>query len=254
MDRRERGGDQRAGILAALAGLQASIWTALPGIVQSFDAAKRTCVVQPTLQANVQAPDGSKSWVTLPLLLDCPVVFPGGGGFVLTFPLAEGDECLVVFASRCIDAWWQSGGIQVQAELRMHDLSDGFVIPGPRSAPAVEPGISTSAVQLRSTDGSAFIEIDPGGNVAITAPGDVTATAGGSISATAGSVVTIEAPTINLIGDVNLQGNFAQTGGNATMSGSLTTTGQVKAAGIPLSTHKHTGVTAGGATSGGPTP
>ena len=31
------------------------------------------------------------------------MVFPGGGGFALTFPVAAGDECLVVFASRCID-------------------------------------------------------------------------------------------------------------------------------------------------------
>ena len=65
-----------------------------------------------------------------------PVVFPGGGGFALTFPVAAGDECLVVFASRCIDAWWQSGGVGEPMEPRMHDLSDGFALIGVRSQPA----------------------------------------------------------------------------------------------------------------------
>ncbi|MCL9653139.1 hypothetical protein L2088_00345 [Pseudomonas protegens] len=96
-----------------------------------------------------------------PLLLDCPVQFPAGGGCTLTFPVAKGDECLVVFSSRCIDAWWQSGGIQVQAELRMHDMSDGFALLGFRSLPRMIPGISTSAVQLRSDHSSAFIEVNP---------------------------------------------------------------------------------------------
>lgn len=170
MDRRERGVDLMAGVLAALQGLQAGIYTALPGIIQSFDPAKRTVTIQPTLKAQVQAPDGSKSWVTLPLLVDCPVIFPGGGGFVLTFPLTVGDETLVIFASRCIDAWWQSGGIQVQAEIRMHDLSDGFCLAGIASVPNVQPGISTTSVQLRNDAGTTYVEINPAGAVTVAAP------------------------------------------------------------------------------------
>lgn len=203
MDRRERGIDLMAGVLAALQGLQASIYTALPGIIQSFDPAKRTVTIQPTLQAQVQAPDGSKSWVTLPLLVDCPVFYPGGGGFTLTFPLAAGDETLVIFASRCIDAWWQSGGIQVQAEIRMHDLSDGFCFAGISSVPNVQPAISTSNVQLRSDDGLSFYELDPGGNANIVCAGNLTAVAASA---------TVTAPIINLVGNVTITGNLAVIG------------------------------------------
>jgi hypothetical protein len=35
--------------------------------------------------------------VRYPILNDLPVVFPRGGGVTLTFPIKEGDECLIVF-------------------------------------------------------------------------------------------------------------------------------------------------------------
>ncbi|SEI99117.1 hypothetical protein SAMN04244579_02726 [Azotobacter beijerinckii] len=158
----------------ALGGLQSKLWTALPGIIQSFDASAMACVVQPAIQALVRDESGALTSVDLPLLLDCPAQFPAGGGCTLTFPVKPGDECLVVFSSRCIDAWWQSGGIQAQAELRMHDLSDGFALLGFRSQPRVIGAISTTSAQLRSDDGSTFIEVSPDGPVAITAPGGLT--------------------------------------------------------------------------------
>lgn len=159
LDRRERSGELIEGILTAQEGHQSSIWTALPGIIQSFDATKKTCVVQPALKALVSQSDGTEEWVTLPLLVDCPVQFPGAGGFTLTFPIQLGDECLVVFAARCIDAWWQSGGIQQQAEMRMHDLSDGYCIPGISSLPRVTPTISTTETHLRNSDGTRKVRI-----------------------------------------------------------------------------------------------
>lgn len=179
MDRRERSGDMLAGIMAAFEGHQSSLWTALPGIVQSFDPIKQTCNIQPAIQGKVQSPDGSFKWVTMPLLLDCPVFFPSGGGVTLTFPVAVGDECLAVFASRCIDAWWQLGcpldsngkvTVQVQAEMRMHDLSDGFAFVGFASNPKVIANISTTKAQLRNATGSVMVEVDPTGTMTIAAP------------------------------------------------------------------------------------
>jgi len=167
MDRRERNTSATDAVLAAFQGFKSEIWNALPGIIQSFDPSKMTVVVQPAIQALWRDPFGNQTWQTMPLCLDVPVMFPGGGGCTMTFPLVAGDECLLIFASRCVDAWWQSGGIGVQAELRMHDLSDGFCLPGPRSQPRVIPGISTSALQIRSDDGAAFIQMNTGGSHAI---------------------------------------------------------------------------------------
>lgn len=198
MDRRERNTTLSDAILASFQGLKAEIWNALPGIIQSFDPAKMTVVVQPSIQALWRDPLGNQTWQTMPLCLDVPVMFPGGGGCTMTFPLMEGDECLLIFASRCIDAWWQSGGIGVQAEMRMHDLSDGFCLPGPRSQPRVLSGISTSALQIRSDDGSAFVQID--------------ASAPHAISVQTSGDVEITAPTIKLTGNVEITGNVNATG------------------------------------------
>ena len=180
-------------------GLQAGLQTAIPGIIQSFNATAMTCTVQPSIKAIVFARDGTSTDVALPLLVDCPVFFPSGGGCTLTFPIKVGDECLVIFSSRCIDAWWYSGGIQVQAEMRMHDLSDGFVFAGVRSQPRVLSGISASTTQLRSDDGAAYVSVNPTTHEidAITS-GNIIATAGGNINITATGPVTVKAPSIIL--------------------------------------------------------
>lgn len=167
MDRRERTDNPVEAIRAALEGMQADMWTALPGVIESYDAERQTCTVQPAIRGKVEAPGGAVNSVVLPLLVDVPVVFPSGGGFTLTFPIAPGDECLVVFASRCIDAWWQSGGVQEALAARTHDLSDGFAFVGPRSQPRSLPEVSAEHVQLRTDDGATYLEIQPGGKVRV---------------------------------------------------------------------------------------
>ncbi|MDE1905304.1 MAG: hypothetical protein KGH75_02480 [Rhodospirillales bacterium] len=223
MDPRERFSDPGESLRLAVQGALAGVQTAIPGIVQSFNATQCTAVVQPAIQAIVTGPTGSAVAVNLPLLLDCPVAFPGGGGCTLTFPLAAGDEVLVIFGSRCIDAWWQSGGVQPQAEFRMHDLSDGFVIPRVRSLPHGIT-ISTARAQLRSDDGLAYVELDPAGHVVnIVAPGGV----------------TITAPTVHITGNVQVD----QT---------LTSTIDVVGGGKSLKTHVHSGVQSGTSNTGAP--
>lgn len=288
MDKRERFNDPEEQQRIALEGLQVKIWTAIPGIVHAFRPGGPTgqiVDVQPSIKGRVMAPDGSTQSVNLPMLLDCPVGWQGGGGVTLTFPIKPGDECLVVFASRCIDAWWALGGIQEQAELRMHDLSDGFAFVGVRSKPR-SFSVSTDAAQLRTDDGQAYIEINPttygikahtpttivaeagqsitatagtsisataGTNITANAGGNISATAGGSITATATASATVNAPTITLNGNVTINGSLTQTGGgSANFSGSITATGNITGQGTSLHTHTHSGVTPGGGNSGQP--
>jgi hypothetical protein len=193
MRREERLNDSEESLRLAMENQQAGMWTALPGIVASVDLEAQTCSVQPAIQGTVRSPQGVTSNVNLPLLVDVPICWPRGGGFALTFPVAEGDEVLVVFASRCIDSWWQQGTVGAQAEARMHDLSDGFAILAPTSQPRVLTDVSSSNVQLRTEDGTAVLEITPDGAVNITAPGGITMTA---------PTVTVDSPTITLGGIV----------------------------------------------------
>ncbi|MCS3839382.1 hypothetical protein HNR03_003993 [Pseudomonas sp. JAI111] len=186
MDSRERMNDPVVALTVALGGWQSKLQTAIPGIIQSFDPESMTCTVQPAIIGQIRDETGAVTGIELPLLVDCPVQFPAGGGCILTFPVKEEDECLVVFSSRCIDAWWQSGGVQVQPELRMHDLSDGFALLGFRSLPRVIPSISTTAAQLRTDDGAAFVEVDSAThtiNITTTAPVNVTSSTSAIVTA-----------------------------------------------------------------------
>lgn len=130
MDIRTRADDGTEAINAALGELQARIWTAVPCTIQSVDFAKQTCVVQPTLKVTRRKKDGSTEWVSLPLIQDAPLHFPGGGGVSMTFPVKAGDEAVAIISARPIDSWAQSGGEQQQNARRMHDLSDAFVMVG----------------------------------------------------------------------------------------------------------------------------
>lgn len=224
MHRIERYTDPEEVQRIAFDAFQGRIWTSLPGIVQSFDPDKNTCTVQPAVSLKVMAEDGTRSDIQLPVLLDCPVVWQSGGGCTLTFPVSPGDECLVSFSSRCIDGWWQSGTVSPQAELRMHDLSDGFAFIGPRSLPRAF-SVSTSAVQLRTDDGSAYVEINPTTK---------------KIKAHTSGDAEVSAVNINLIGNVSVIGNMS-------VSGSMTNNGKNVGA-----THVHSGVSTGSSNTGQP--
>lgn len=220
MDRLERYNDSDGTLIRVLKGNQSEIWTALPGIVQKFDPVEMTCSVQPSVQIcrlNVGG-EHKREWINIPLLTDCPIHFPSGGGATLTFPVTIGDECLVVFSSRCIDAWWQNGGHENQQPImRMHDLSDGFVFVGFRSQVRLISNVSTTAVQLRSDSGSTIIELNPNTEkVSITAPAGV-------------EVI-----------------------GNLTVTGTITASGDITGEGTSLHTHHHSGVTTGGGNTGAP--
>lgn len=189
----ERLNDNEEAIRAALDGRQATIWTSLPGIIESYDPVAMTAVVQPSIQYTQRAKDGTLSLVTLPLCVDCPVQFPGGGGFFFSYRLVKGDECLISFAQRCIDAWWQNGDVQPQAEFRMHDPSDGFVIPGFFSQPRVLTPVTPAGVaEIRN----------------------------------AARTVRVSAHSNGLLDFVNASGSIRlETNGNATVSGNLQVNG-----------------------------
>lgn len=220
MDRRQLYNDPEEGFRTAFDGRQVDLWTAMPCIVQSIDFDDMTLSAQPTIQATIEDEKGFLTSVNLPMLIKVPIVYPSAGGFTITFPIAAGDEVLVIFASRCIDSWWQSGAIGVPMEARMHDLSDGFAIPGPKSQPKVISNISSTAVQIRNDAGSSYVEISSDGKIKLVSSSEIDIT--GNLKVTG---------TISATGEV--------TGNSATVP-------------ITLTTHVHSGVTTGGGSTGGP--
>jgi len=139
--------------------IKSNIRVAIPGIIQSFDSQEQTVVVQPSIREKIIDIDLNESWVQLPLLLDVPIILPRAGGYCITFPINSGDECLVVFADMCIDAWFSNGNIQNQIEKRRHDLSDAFAILGTWSQPRTVANYATDALQIRNEDKTSYIEM-----------------------------------------------------------------------------------------------
>ena len=232
--------------------IQAQIWTALPGIIQSFDSSALTVTARSAVKGSLRQPDGTYKDLTLPLFLDCPVVFPHAGGLSLTFPIRSGDECLIVFASRCIDGWWQSGGIQAQPEARIHDLSDGFVIPGPWSQSKKIGGWSGSEAQLRTDDGAAFVAVNVNNhNITAKTTTNITLDAGQTVTIKAGTKATLDAPVIEFAGTMTNSAGRGS-GGAATFNRGAVTSEDFVAQGISLNSHVHSGVQTGGGRTGGP--
>lgn len=221
MQQSERSSSDTGAMQTTLAGWQRQIWTAIPAIVVSYEG-DNTVTCQPAIKAVIlqQTPSTGKQeekTVNLPQLIKVPVVQFGAGGFCMDVQPSEGDEVLIVFSARCIDAWWQSGGVQEQIERRAHDLSDGIAIPGLWSVPRVPAGIGAGGIKIRSTDGACFVHVKAGHVVDIVAPGGV----------------TIE--------------------GNVTITGNITSTGTVTNNGHDIgSTHKHIDTQPGGGLSGVP--
>jgi len=222
MDRSQLLNDPEQALRLALDGRQSTMWTALPCIVQSVDLSAMTIEAQPTIQGTVFNEDGSTQSVNLPLLVDVPIVFPSAGGFTITLPIKVDDEVLVVFASRCIDAWWQSGGVQRPMEARMHDLSDGFAIPGPKSQPKKISGISSTGAQIRNDAGTTYIEIAADGKIKLVSPSE-----------------------IDVTGNFKVTGALTVTG---TIAATSTVTGNTATTPISLTTHTHISATPGNPT------
>lgn len=106
-----------------------------PGIIQSFDTARRTAKVQIAFKRIL--PD--QTIQSYPVLVDCPVMTLQGGGGAIQFPITQGDACILLFADRNLDSWFTSGFESAPASVRCHDLSDGIAIVGLNSLASVLP-------------------------------------------------------------------------------------------------------------------
>lgn len=138
--------------------LQARLHTALPGIVKTYNSATQRADVLPAVQV-----DG----VTLPLLPDVPVAWPGGAAGFLHVPLAAGDTVMLLFSEEDFSQWHVTGSVSAPAVLQRHGLH-AIAIPGLRSAKApfgaTEGHVTlagTSEVRLGSDVATAAVALNP---------------------------------------------------------------------------------------------
>lgn len=143
-----------------------------------FNKDNMTVSVQPVVQEVIRV-NAVPTQTPLPVLDDVPVEFPNAGGWSITFPIQEGDECRLTFSDMAFDLWWQNGGLQNQPDgkLYRHDIGDATAFFGLRNKKNVIPDISPTSMQLRNDAGDVVIDL-----------------ADGQISLTAGSVKVGSSP------------------------------------------------------------
>lgn len=106
------------------------VYTAIPARVTAYDPVTQQCHAQPSIKLAYENEEGTRTVEDPPVVTNVPVMWPRGGGFRLTFPLAAGDDVLLVFSMRSIDLWQERGGcLDPQDDRRFH-ISDAIAVPG----------------------------------------------------------------------------------------------------------------------------
>jgi len=144
-----------------------NIHTAMPAAIISYDHTKQKAVVQPLL--NKVWTDGTVS--PYKPLENVPVIFPRAGGASLTFPVFEGDTCLLVFIERSTDLWLTVGGQVSPDDNRKFDLSDGVAIMG--LFPFSENSMSDNNQDVLLTYEGSSLRIKQNGDIVINTSGKV---------------------------------------------------------------------------------
>lgn len=144
------------GAIQALVDARAArIETTLPAVIVSYDDSTQRAIVRPTVRSALVDASGNRVTRDIPPIAGVPVAFPSASGFSITWPLSAGDPCTLVFASRDIAGWLQTGKVPSDpVDPRRHDITDAICIPGGRSFkdPIPGAGVASSALVIRGDD------------------------------------------------------------------------------------------------------
>lgn len=160
-------------------------------------------------------------------IYDVPVIWPSGGGAMLSFPLKVGDTVWLSFSQRNLEDWLYSDGTQevIPGDSRHFSMTDAVAKPCLYTALSnLHP--STDNVELKWND--TLISMKPSGEVS-------TSNASGSYTLKSdGNIYLKPASTVTVIGNVEVQGTI-----HATQNISSDT--DVLSAGISGKNHNHIG-------------
>ena len=126
------------------------------GTVQSFNAGNQTATATINYKKTYYQLDAATGLyepvlVDYPIMTDCPVIVLGGGAGALTFPIQQGDECVVLFNDRDMDNWFNGSPGGPVATPRLHSFADAIVLVGLRSLGNVLADYDTVRAVLRNT-------------------------------------------------------------------------------------------------------
>lgn len=141
-----------------------------------------------------------------------------------TFPIKEGDECLLFFSDREIESWFINGNTNPLAHSRMHDETDCIAVLGLRSLPKMIQVLTdclhlfygNSNIQIKSNEivtNTATLTNNISTAINVTTPainvtgntiqtGDITATNLGATAAASGTFQTQDSKTVTVVNGI----------------------------------------------------
>lgn len=215
----------------------------LPARVISYDRGTNRATVVPLVK--VLTTDNRQ--ITRAQVASVPVFQYGAGGVVLSLNLKPGDLGWIKANDRDISIVMQAYADNAPNTLRKHSFQDAMFYPDVMHGIATVGEDATNAV-LQTLDGNCRVAIWP----------DRVKLSAGALS------ITIGPTLIEVKGQVKFDDpvEMVQTlkvDGASTLTGAVTASTSIATplatiGGIAFTTHKHTGITTGSGTSGGPTP
>ena len=162
-----------------------NIYTSIPANVQSYNKDTRRAIVQIAIKTLLTTGDT----LSQPLIADVPVIFPASSQFIIHFPLVQGDAVMLLFSQRGLSKFKSDFKENAPDEYSLLSMHDAVAIAG------------FGAIEMTATEDDTLSIQDSEANNKITL--DIN----GNINIMSQTSVSITSPTINLNGDVKINGD-----------------------------------------------
>lgn len=139
--------------------------THFPAQVVSYDGATNLCSVRSCIRRIRSDDPNHLTTVDLGVLDDVHVKQFGSGKCHLTVAPTEGSYGVMHVSDRCLDQWFDKGGIVDPGSVRMFDINDCFFDPGiypgvvDGNNGQLPGGVATDGIEMRSRSGNTFVSV-----------------------------------------------------------------------------------------------
>lgn len=145
------------------------------GTIIKFDPETQFAEVRLACNGTSSTLDQNYFNVEAAVLIDVPVEFPRCGGFVQTFPVKPGDDCIVEFFEQGITHWLYDNrrtykvekGRPEAAARRKFSTSDAVCRVVIGNLAKTVPGFSSDSWEIRNWEGGQRITFSPNGDISI---------------------------------------------------------------------------------------
>ncbi len=213
--------------------IRENVGTSIPGIVVGVSKYNERQCVDVVIAISRLYTNGDVLSNRENIIYNVPVILPGGGGGLLSFPMKIGDRVWLDFSMRNLENWLLSDGSDevIPSDSRAHHFTDAV------ATPCIETFLSNlhpSATDVELKFKNAFITLKPDGVIQINnSGGRVTVKADGDIEIDPSSTLTI-------LGNVEIQGTLHTTQ-NISCDTTITGTADVVGGGKSLKNHTNGG-------------